>query len=190
MTTAFLALAVASLWIAVFLAGPAWFAWRRWRGTRIVTCPETERPAAVDMDVRYAIAGSIHGRPELRVRDCSRWPPRKGCGQVCLTQIEESPDSGLVRDMLQRWYDDRTCAYCRKAFGQIRWNDHQVGLRSPDGHFREWSEVPAAMLPDVLRTHQAVCWNCMVAEGFRLRFPDLFVERPPLPDGGARHPHA
>jgi hypothetical protein len=179
MTTTLLALAVASLWIAVFLALPAWAAWRRWRGTRIVTCPETERPAAVDMDLRYVIAGSIAGRPELRLRDCSRWPQRKGCGQTCLTQIEESPDSCLVRTMVQRWYDDRTCAYCRRAFGRIRWNDHKVGLRSPDGRFREWSEVPAATLPEILLTHEAVCWNCMVADGIRRRLPDLFMKRAP-----------
>jgi hypothetical protein len=179
MTTTLLALAVASLWIAVFLALPAWAAWRRWRGTRIVTCPETERPAAVDMDLRYAIAGSIAGRPELRLRDCSRWPQRNGCGQTCLTQIEESPDSCLVRTMVQRWYDDRTCAYCRRAFGRIRWNDHKMGLRSPDGRFREWSEVPAATLPDILLTHEAVCWNCMVADGIRRRLPDLFMKRAP-----------
>jgi hypothetical protein len=93
MTTALLALAAGFLWVAVFLAVPVWIAWRRWRGTRIVSCPETERPAAVRMDLRYAIAGSIVGRPELRVRDCSRWPERKTCGQTCLTQIEESPES-------------------------------------------------------------------------------------------------
>jgi hypothetical protein len=84
-------LAVAALWLAVFLVVPVVGAWRRWRGTRIVTCPENKQPAAVDMDLRYAIAGSIAGRPELRLRDCSRWPERSACGQVCLAQLEESP---------------------------------------------------------------------------------------------------
>jgi hypothetical protein len=188
MMTTFLALAVTSLWVAVFLAVPAWAAWRRWRDTRIVTCPETARPAAVDLDLRYAIVGSIVGRPELRLRDCSRWPQRSGCGQTCLTEVEGSPVTCLVRTILQRWYDDRTCAYCRKAFGLIRWHDHKPGLRSLDGHLREWAEVPSATLPEVLLTHQAVCWNCMVAEGFRLRFPDLVVERPPRPGSSVLPP--
>ena len=56
-------LAVTALWLAVFLVAPVISPWRRWRGTRIVTCPENQRPAAVDMDMRYAIAGSIAGRP-------------------------------------------------------------------------------------------------------------------------------
>ena len=183
-------LAVAGLWLAVFLVVPIVSAWRRWRGTRIVTCPENKQPAAVDMDLRYAIVGSIAGRPELRLRDCSRWPERGDCGQVCLTQVEESPEACLVRTTLERWYDTRTCAYCRKPFGAIHWHDHKPGLRGPEGRLREWSAIPPETLPDVLRTHQAVCWNCLVAEGFRLGFPELVVERPPRPGRGAVPPPA
>jgi len=84
---------VAALWLAVFLVIPVLSAWRRWRRTRIVTCPENKQPAAVDVDLQYAIVGSIAGRPELRLRDCSRWPERRGCGQVCLSQVEELPES-------------------------------------------------------------------------------------------------
>jgi len=178
-------LAVTALWLAVFLVVPVISSWRRWRGTRIVTCPENQRPAAVDMDMRYAIAGSIAGRPELRLRDCSRWPERSGCGQVCLSQVEESPESCLVRTTLQRWYDAQNCAYCRKPFEAIHWHDHKPGLRSPEGQLREWSGIPPETLPEVLHTHQAVCWNCLVAEGFRLRFPEMVVERPSRPGGAA-----
>jgi len=178
-------LAVAALWLAVFLVVPIVRAWRRWRGTRIVTCPENKQAAAVDMDLRYAIAGSIAGRPELRLRDCSRWPERSACGQVCLSQVEESPEACLVRTTLERWYDARTCAYCRKPFGAIHWHDHKPGLRGPEGDLLEWSAIPPETLPDVLSTHQAVCWNCLVAEGFRVRFPELVVERPaPLRPSG------
>jgi len=189
MTDLFLALvAVAGACLAAFVSLQVVVAWRRWRGTRIVTCPETERPAAVGVDLRYAIAGSIVGRPDLRLRDCSRWPERSRCGQTCLTQVEESPEGCLVRTMLQQWYDDRTCAYCRKPFGLIHWHDHKPGLRNPDGGLREWREVPPETLPDVLRTHQAVCWNCLMAEDFRLRFPDLVVDRPPRPGSNAVPP--
>lgn len=183
-------LATAFVWIAVFLAVPVWEAWRRWRGTRLVTCPETRRPAAVHMDLRYAMVGAIVGRPELRLRDCSRWPERSGCGQTCLAEVEESPMGCLVRTMLQRWYDDRTCAYCRKAFGPIHWHHHKPALRAPDGRLVEWSDVPPETLPEVLMTHQAVCWNCLIAEGFRVRFPELVVERPPRSGSGTGAPHA
>jgi hypothetical protein len=85
--------AVAALWLAVFLVIPVVSAWRRWRRTRIVTCPENAKRAAVEVDLRFAMVGSIVGRPELRLRDCSRWPERGGCGQVCLSQVEELPES-------------------------------------------------------------------------------------------------
>jgi len=192
MTDLFVALtAVAGVWLAAFVALQVVAAWRRWRGTRIVTCPETGRPAAVDMDLRCAIAGSIVGRPDLRLRDCSRWPERSRCGQTCLTQVEESPEGCLVRKMLQGWYAARACVYCRKPFGGvIHWHDHKPGLRAPDGRLREWSDVPAETLPDTLLTHGAVCWNCLIAEGFRQRFPDLVVERPAAPHHSATAPPA
>ena len=191
MTDLFVALmAVAGAWLVAFVLFEAAEAWRSWRGTRIVTCPETRRPAAVDMDLRYAIAGAIVGRPDLRLRDCSRWPERSRCGQTCLTEVEESPEGCLVRTMLQGWYHDRVCAYCRKAFGVIHWHDHRPGLRDPDGRLLEWREVPPETLPNVLLTHQAVCWNCLMTERFRQRFPDLVVERPSRPGRHATPPAA
>jgi hypothetical protein len=183
-----LAVAVVFFWVAVFFIGPTWSAWRRWRGTRVVVCPENERPAAVDLDLRYAMAGSIVGRPELRLRNCSRWPDKKDCGQICLAQVEDSPQSCLVRTMLERWYADKTCAYCQRAFAAIHWHDHKPGLRTPEGRLREWSGVPPEKLPEVLLTHNPVCWNCMIAEGFRQRFRDLVVERPPRPREGSVDP--
>jgi hypothetical protein len=130
------------------------------------------------MDLRHAIGGSIVGRPDLRLRDCSRWPERGRCGQPCLSQVEESPESCLVREILQRWYSEHACVFCRKPFGSIHWHDHRPGLRAADGRLREWREIAPETLPDTLATHQAVCWNCLIAEGFRSRFPDLVVERP------------
>jgi hypothetical protein len=181
MMKTYLVLGVISFWVVVFLVGPAWGAWRRWRGRRVVTCPENERPAAVDLDLGYAVVGSIVGRPELRLRGCSRWPEKQGCGQMCLSQVEESPGSCLVRVMLERWYEDKLCAYCAHPFGAIHWHDHKPGLRAPDGKLREWTSVPAETLPEVFLTHRPVCWNCMVAEGFRERYPELVVDRPPRP---------
>lgn len=171
-------LAVVSLWLTAFVVIQAVAAWRRWRGTRVITCPENRKPAAVDLDLGFAVSGAVLGRPELRLRDCSRWPEKQGCGQMCLAQVEESPQSCLVRAMLDRFYEGKRCVYCRRAFGPIRWHDNKPGLRSPEGGLREWVEIVPETLPDVLRTHQPVCWNCLVAEGFRVSFPDLVVERP------------
>jgi hypothetical protein len=186
MTSLFVAVvAVASLWLAAFVVLQAVATWRRWRGTRVITCPENQKPAAVDVDLGYALAGAVVGHPELRLRDCSRWPEKQHCGQACLAQVEEAPEACLVRTMLERWYEGKACAYCRRPFGPTHWHDHKPGLRSPEGRLREWADVPPETLTEVLRTHQPVCWNCLVAEGFRLRFPDLVVERP---HGGGRPP--
>jgi hypothetical protein len=46
------------------------------RGTRLVTCPETGRPVAVDLDLRYSAVPSVFGRPHFRLKDCARWPQR------------------------------------------------------------------------------------------------------------------
>jgi hypothetical protein len=140
------------------------------------------------MSLRNAIGGALVGRPDLRLRDCSRWPEKRGCGQTCLTQVEESPEDCLVREMLQRWYAERACVYCHKPFGPIHWHDHKPGLRAPDGALHEWHDVAPETLPDVMRTHQAVCWNCLMAESFRARFPDLVVDREHHAGGRAAPP--
>jgi len=58
----------------------------RYSGGRSVTCPENQQPATVDIDLRHAAATGMHGLPELRLCDCTRWPQRSKCGQPCLSQ--------------------------------------------------------------------------------------------------------
>jgi hypothetical protein len=177
--------------LAVIFAVQGVIAWQRWRGTRLVTCPETRHPAAVEMDLRHAVLGAVAtGRPDLRLRDCSRWPERGKCGQPCLTQVEESPHDCLVRTLLEGWYAGRSCVYCRKPFGLIHWHDHRPGLRAPDGRLVEWKDVAAETFPDVLPSHEAVCWNCLMAEGFRMKFPELIVDRTPPHRHDGRRPSA
>jgi hypothetical protein len=133
------------------------------------------------VDLRHALVTGTLGRPQFRLRDCSRWPEKAGCGQECLAQVEEQPEGCLVRHVLEGWYRGKACAYCGHTFDAVRWHDHKPGLRAPDGGFREWSQVPPDEVPTVLATHRPVCWNCLVTEGFRRRFPELVVERPPRP---------
>jgi len=67
----------------------------RFRGTRLVTCPEIHKPAMVRVAARSVAMQTILDQPCLRVAECSRWPMREGCGQDCLTQIE--PRSSELR---------------------------------------------------------------------------------------------
>jgi hypothetical protein len=63
----------------------------RFRGTRLVTCPETQQAAVVEVAARSMGMQAILGEPCLRLSECSRWPMRGGCGQDCLRQIEARP---------------------------------------------------------------------------------------------------
>lgn len=167
--------ALGTFGLAVGLVARSYF---RLKGTRLVTCPETKKPAAVELDLRYAAATSAFGRPHLRLKDCSRWPERQACGQTCLAQLEEAPYGCLVRHILTDWYRSKPCALCRKPFGEIHWHDHKPALRRSDGLTLEWREIRPDDVPDALATHQPVCWNCHVAEQFRREHPELVVDRP------------
>jgi len=63
----------------------------KFRGTRLVTCPETHKPAVVQVAARSMGMQAILDEPCLRLSECSRWPMRQGCGQDCLRQLEARP---------------------------------------------------------------------------------------------------
>jgi hypothetical protein len=63
-------------------------AYRRFRGPRTVTCPESREAAEIGLDTTKAAVTAAFGTPELRVTACSRWPEHQHCGQECLTEVE------------------------------------------------------------------------------------------------------
>ena len=72
----------------------------RYRGKRVITCPETRKPAAIQVDAGHAALTAAVSHPDLRLKSCSRWPEREDCGQECLLQVELSPEDCLVRTYL------------------------------------------------------------------------------------------
>ena len=56
----------------------------RFRGARLVTCPETHAPALVEIDALHAAVGKIIGERDLRLLSCSRWAASQNCGRKCL----------------------------------------------------------------------------------------------------------
>src|ERR1044071_6001838 len=94
------AAAIAAVGVAVKLL----VAWFRYRGDRVITCPENRQPAGVRLEAGRAARTSLIGGAEFRLSDCSRWPEKSDCGRECLTQIAESPDGCLVRNILAEWY--------------------------------------------------------------------------------------
>jgi hypothetical protein len=150
----------------------------QYRGIKVVTCPETERPALVEVDARHASLTAILGRPDIRLETCSRWPIRNQCGQECLADLDVAPGECLVSGVLMRWYRGKRCVYCDKTAEELHWMDHKPALQTPDGKLVEWREVPVEDLSMVLKTHLPVCWNCYIAQSFRRDHPDLVTYRP------------
>lgn len=174
-------MAIMLLVAAVAAIAAAVLLWKAlsWRGTRLVRCPETRLPAAVEVDAKQAAVSGLLGHERLRLRECSRWPERAGCGQDCLAQVERAPEDCLVRNIVGEWYQGKTCVHCGRPFGEIHWHDHRPALRDGEGITRQWSEVRPERLPHMFDTCRPVCWDCHVAESFRREHPDLVVDRPP-----------
>jgi hypothetical protein len=80
--------------------------YRRFSGSRLVSCPENQRPGVVSIDTRHAMSTGIDGRPDLRLCDCSRWPERANCDQACLAQAtrEEPTQPGELKIKTKQIY--------------------------------------------------------------------------------------
>jgi len=172
----FLVLLALSIIPMLLVAGRAYF---KHRGTRVVTCPETDSPAAVRVDAGRIMASSSIGEPDLRLVSCSRWPERKLCGQPCLAQIEAAPAECVVRTTLVEWYQNSSCGLCGKDIGEIHWVEHKPALLTPDRKMVEWEEISPEQIAQVMATHQRVCWRCHVSNSMRERFPGFQAEHAP-----------
>ena len=58
--------------------------YRRYRPTKVVTCPETGGLAEVETRAVQAAFHSLVATPQLRVKNCTLWPKKKGCAEACL----------------------------------------------------------------------------------------------------------
>jgi hypothetical protein len=161
----------------VFGISRAFRTYLRYRGQRIVTCPETHRAAAVHVNVAKAARQKLWGKEEIRLDQCSRWPEKRNCGQECLSQVHADPERCLVWNLVAMWYRGKSCAYCQKPFREIQWHDRHPALLSPEHIAKQWNEIPAEKLPEVFETHLPVCWNCYIAETFRRQNSDRVLDR-------------
>ena len=150
----------------------------RLRGKRLVTCPETQQPAAVALDARHGATETLLGHAHLRLSECSRWPEKQGCGQECLKQIEFAPENCLVRTIVTRWYEGKTCGCCGRIIHEVEWLGHKPALMNPEQKTVYWDAIAPEQLPDVFSTHTPVCWDCHIAQTFRREHPELVIDRP------------
>src|ERR1700686_3458396 len=130
-----------SLGLFVFRAIPGVRAYFRFRGKRIITCPETHKPAAVDVAVGEAALGALLSEPTLRLKQCSRWPERQHCGQECLQQLEVNPQNCRVWNIVSKWYEGQNCVFCHKTLGELHHFDHAPALLDPDDKTVEWKNL-------------------------------------------------
>lgn len=182
MTLTVLSIIIAVLLLAAGLfvvrAVPGLRAFTRFRGQRLITCPETHTAEAVKVAAGEAGLGAFFNEPTLRLKECSRWPERENCGQDCLQQIEEDSQGCLVWNIVSKWYEGKSCVFCHKPIGGLREWDHAPALLGPDFRTREWKEIRPEKLPETFATYQPVCWNCHVTESFRRLHPELVTDRP------------
>jgi hypothetical protein len=174
----FIAAGVAVLMITYVAMALA--AYIRMRGTRIVVCPETDAPAAVDVDATHAALRGVFEPGDITVENCSRWPEREGCDQACVRQIARAPRETLAFEILSKWYKGKSCAMCGRDLPPL----NQVGPKP--GFFNAialgleptaWDQVPAEHLPAILKTHLPICATCTLLATFRREHGDLVVDR-------------
>jgi hypothetical protein len=149
----------------------------KYRGKRVITCPETQRPAGVTLEARHAAFSGLAARPDLRLSDCSRWPERAGCGQGCLSQIEASPAGCLARNILVNWYEGKKCRSCGRSIGPIFQGGAQPAVFTANGVSVEWSDIPAERLQEVLSAAEPVCFACHMASKMMREHPELVTDR-------------
>lgn len=151
---------------------------RLYRGTRVITCPENGRHAAVRVAAwDAATLFALSGEPDLHLRSCTRWPEMAGCAEDCLKEVQTSPEACLVQTIVASWYEGKHCHFCRKPVGEIAWHERPPALRMPDGTTREWKDVRREELPSVFVAAEPVCWSCNLIETFRREHRSMVVER-------------
>ena len=87
MNTPFITITAILLLAALYVLFPVVLhTFQRYRHKKVLECPETKGLAEVDIDVQLAAFSSAFGKPLLRVKGCSIWPRKWGCGQECLKE--------------------------------------------------------------------------------------------------------
>jgi hypothetical protein len=144
--------------------GRAGSVYLKFRGKRVIPCPELGQPAAVDLSAVRIALKAVFRKPVLRLLYCSNWTGHGGCNQDCLAQLGAAPEEYRVRRILTKWYAGKACVCCGTSVEQVDRLKHKPCLMSPDLKILEWTDIEPQEIPKVLETHQPLCWNCLVAE--------------------------
>lgn len=58
----------------------------RYRGRKLVRCPETRQLVEIQLNARRALWTAAFGEAVPRVKSCSLWPKKKGCSEECVKE--------------------------------------------------------------------------------------------------------
>ena len=168
-----------SIWLPIAVLGAVTLAlvvrtWWKWRGDRVVQCPENHRPAGVVVAAGRAALNPFQA-PSLS--SCSRWPEHANCGQECLTQVHMAPGDCLVRNILLGWYAGKQCACCGKPFESISAVGAMPAVLCADRKSVEWGEIPAERLQETLEAAKPICFACHMGNTLVRQHPELVVDR-------------
>jgi len=151
--------------------------WWKYRGARVITCPENLRPAGISIAAGHAAANLFAKHPQLKLSACSRWPEHAGCGQECLSQVAAAPEDCLVRNILVQWYAGKRCVTCGLPFGEISLAGVKPAVLCADKVSVEWSEIPADRLSETLAAGSPICFACHMGNTLVRTHPELAVDR-------------
>lgn len=145
--------------------GIALMTWIRFRGTRVVICPETQEPAAVTVDIDHAAVTAVREDADLRLATCSRWPLPQECPQGCVRQIAIRGHDTRPAVLAAHLFANRRCAICGHPIDAVRAGHLEPGLLDSVRHeAKTWDEIPPEDLADAFQSHHALCANCTLAE--------------------------
>jgi len=166
-----LAFSVAAIALYVFF-GEYLRNWFRFRGVRLIVCPENYQPAAVKVDAKRAARwAALSGEADLHLNACSRWPEKEGCDQACLSQIEDSPEKSALQNIVETWFDGKRCYFCRHMIDEVG------AVVTPQGGVIDWTQIVPEQVPNFLAVSDPVCRRCYTVESFRREHPEMVIER-------------
>jgi hypothetical protein len=142
------------------------------KSARVVVCPETRQSAPVKVNVFERIMTFLRGCERLELKECSRWPERRDCGQECLLQVDSSPE--LLNRLLRRWYGSKECVLCHRALVEDDWRLGHYSALDAGGKFLTAAEIAVSELHMLMDTLRPVCWSCHQVEAAR-RPPQIFA---------------
>src|SRR5579864_1148526 len=155
----YIVVAVLAGFLLGFLLQRAACAFLRFRGTRVVRCPENRQLTAVELSAWQAVLTAFWGGTLPHVRSCSRWPARSGCDQGCVKDIRNAPAGTLVETILANWCHYNACFYCGAPLAHLRIGPHQPHLVDRDLRIFEWRDIPPQEIPQTLPRCEPVCEN-------------------------------